>query len=115
MKKLITIFKSRFRKPESHPEILKRRELCGLCPYNSKNTTRRTFKTRVYKVLSDLFTWLTMTESVDLGQCVHPACGCDIYFKTAELEDEKCPKNMWSIYKPNSGQINSKQFKKWAK
>lgn len=50
---------------------------------------------RVLNYLSDLLTFFSPAKEVeDLGQCIHPECGCNLFFKTQE-EIEICPINKW--------------------
>lgn len=108
---IITILKSRLKK-ENETELTKqRRIMCNTCPTNSKNQEKPSLKTKILIFLSDLLTLIMLREKTTLGTCAHPDCGCDIYYKTQEVEEE-CPEEKWkSIYIPNSAQKNKKQWK----
>ena len=87
------ILKSRFKKQSQEDWIEDRREICRVCPFNSKNSKESlTIKNKVYKVLSDFYTFITRAENKDLGVCL--ACDCPVFWKTPEIE-EHCPKNKW--------------------
>lgn len=113
MKKLNSILLSRFRKETGEEWVKIRREVCSICEYNSLNSPNRTLKHKIYKLLSNFYTWLTRAENEDLGFC---ECGCDIYFKTKDADSECWAKeeygdDKWdSIYIPNSS--NTKNGKK---
>jgi len=101
MAKLWRIITSRFKKETGEDFIAQRREVCRTCPHNSLNSSERTLKQKVYKYLSDFYTWLTKAENEDLGDCLK--CGCNLYYKS-RIEDEDCvlePSKWKSIYIPN--------------
>jgi len=109
---LWVIIKSRFDKEPDEPFVEERRKICATCPYNSFNRGTWTFKQKLYKYLSDFYTWLTRAENEDLGEC---ECTCSIWFKTKDINEEcwakeKYGDDKWkSIYVPNSsGKINGK-------
>jgi len=52
---------------------------------------------KIYNFLSELLNLITFTKLTDLGQCLAPNCGCNIYLKTLE-EDESCPENKWKMH-----------------
>lgn len=95
IKKLKIIIFSRFKKPNQESFVKERLKVCKKCSFNSKNTEKISVKMRIMNFLSDLLTLLTRAKEVkDLGQCIHPSCGCNLYFKTQE-EVETCPTNKW--------------------
>lgn len=104
MNKLLIILRSRFQKETGEEYIKKRREVCKTCEYNSLNSPRQIFKHKLYKNLSNFYTWLTRSENIDLGFC---ECECPIYEKTRQRESECYAKeeygeDKWqSIYIPN--------------
>jgi hypothetical protein len=103
MIKIWTILKSRFISDKNEDWVIKRREICKNCrTYNSLHYPDKvSFKNKVYKILSDFYTFITFAENEDLGQCLHPECGCDIYQKS-KMESEFCQEEKWkSIYIPN--------------
>lgn len=114
MKKLKTIILSRFKKESQEDWVEERRRICKVCEYNSKNKEKLSIKERFFKFLSDLYTFITFSDSEDLGEC---ECLCSIYYKTLE-ETEECfakekgEEDKWkSIYKPNSSNtINGKRI-----
>lgn len=92
--KIIRIITSRFKKEEEF--VQNRRSICEGCVFNSNNTNRTSLRDKLYKVMSDILNWILMRESEDLGQCIHPDCGCDIYYKTL-TEEEFCHAGNWDI------------------
>ena len=110
--KFWTIIKSRFKKETGEDWIIQRREVCLQCPHNSINSSEITLKQKVYKRLSDFYTWLTIDKNEDLGECI---CGCSVYYLSREPESECTSKEKYgidywkSIYIPNSS--NSKNGK----
>jgi len=103
MIKIWTILKSRFIRDKNEDWVKERREVCRNCrTYNSLHYKEKTsLKNRVYKILSDFYTFITFAENEDLGQCLHPECGCPTFFSTLSSESS-CPDNKWkSIYIPN--------------
>lgn len=99
--KVFRILKSRIVKNQEE-WVVKRREVCFVCPLNSKNQKKLSRKVRVYKFLSDLLDKIMFVEKVELGQCSHEDCGCPIFFKS-KIDIEECPENKWkSIYIPNN-------------
>lgn len=108
---ILTILKSRLKKEEENQQTKLRRQVCKSCPTNSNNLKKLNLKTKILIFLSDLLTFITFRKKTTLGTCSHPDCGCDIFFKTQE-ENEECPENNWtSIYIPNSAHKNKKQWK----
>lgn len=93
-KTILNIIKSRFRTDYSS-WVLRRRKVCFSCPHNSKNTNKSTIKLKVYKVFSNLFSFITMSKSEDLGECT--ICLCDVYWKSliTKEEGEDCPLKKW--------------------
>lgn len=93
-KTILNIIKSRFRTDYSS-WVLRRRKVCFSCPHNSKNTNKSTIKLKIYKVLSSVFSFITMSKSEDLGDCQE--CGCNIYYKSliSKEEGEDCPLKKW--------------------
>lgn len=91
---LINIIKSRFKKETGDKLTEEKRNICKTCPLNTINLPERSFKIKAIKVLSDLLTWITRTETKDIGYC--SSCGCPLWEKT-KMEDEKCPLNKWKI------------------
>lgn len=101
--KIWTILKSRFTKDKNEDWVKERREICKNCiTYNSLHYKEKTsLKNRIYKVLSDFYTFITFAENEELGQCLHPECGCPTFFSTL-IPEGNCPDNKWkSIYIPN--------------
>lgn len=95
IKKVKTIIFSRFKKPNLESFVRERRNQCNKCKFNSKNNDSISLKMRLINFFSELLTFFTVAKEVqDLGQCVHPKCGCNIYFKTQE-DTEVCPINKW--------------------
>ena len=110
--KLCTIIKSRFKKETGEAWVRERREVCKNCDFNDNNSLTRSFKLKVYKVLSNLLSYITRSKMERLGFC---QCGCPIAEKTAEITEscwskEEYGVDYWeSIYIPNSS--NSKNGK----
>lgn len=109
LNKFWRILKSRFVDNDDEDWVKQRRAICATCEYNSLNSFERTFKQKIYKHLSDFYTWITRAKNEDLGQC---KCLCSIYHKTAE-ELEQCyskeigKEDKWkSIYIPNGATNN---------
>lgn len=88
--------------------VKERREKCKNCVYNSKNfKEKKTLKQKTLKFFSDLLSLITLSFHKDLGQCLEPNCGCDIYQKSKILEAE-CDDGKWkSIYIPNTSQTKN--------
>lgn len=108
--KIWTIIKSRFVRDKNEDWVKERREICKACrTYNSLYYQEKiSLKNKIYKILSDFYTFITFSENEELGQCLSPRCGCSIWHKTA-INSEKCEEGKWqSIYKPNTA-----QDKKW--
>ena len=59
MKKLIRALLSRFKKTKTNPEVERKREICRTCPFNSKNSSKKTFKIFLIQKLSKLYSILT--------------------------------------------------------
>lgn len=76
---------SRFKKPKEEPWIKKRREVCKNCPFNSKINKTNSFKVIIIMNLSKLFSKITNRIMDNLGECL--ICGCSIYYKSAEKEE----------------------------
>lgn len=99
MAKLWRIIKSRFKTETSEDWVKERRKVCNECEFNSLNSTDTNIKLKMYKLVSDFYTFLTRSKNENLGECT--ICGCDLFYKSRE-EEEKCDKNKWkSIYIPN--------------
>ncbi len=97
MKKLKTIIYSRFRKQHEETFWIKaRREICLSCSYNSINTQGKNFTQNFLATLSFLLSFLLgrLKDEGSYGQCLHPDCGCDLYFKTQE-PTEYCEDLKW--------------------
>jgi hypothetical protein len=94
MKILKTIILSRFKKPREEEETERRRGICKVCPFNSKNVHKIPLTKLVLKKLSDFYSWITGNADEDnLGSCL--GCkSCSIYYKTEEGL-EICPKEKW--------------------
>lgn len=89
------IILSRIRKTKESEQVKDRRNICLSCQYNTKNQTKLSLRVRVVKFFSDLYSLVTGNIKKDiLGNCSAPGCGCSIYFKTSEPE-ENCPINKW--------------------
>lgn len=104
MIKIWTILKSRFIRDNNEDWVKERRAICKECrTYNSLYYKEKTsLKNRVYKILSDLLTFITFAENEELGQCLHKNCGCSIFYKT-KIEEEFCHEEKWkSINIPNN-------------
>ncbi len=81
--KIRTIVFSRFKKPNKESFVEKRREICRTCPLNTKNLEKLSFKIKVVKFFSDLYSSITGNKKEDdLGSC--SVCGCSIFYKTQE-------------------------------
>lgn len=92
--KLITIFKSRFRKQREEEWVQERRVTCLGCEYNSLNDTSSTITQDFLAALSYFYSWITGRAKDDnLGNCNYCE-SCSIYFKTSE-EEESCFK--WKV------------------
>lgn len=96
--KIKTIIFSRFKKPNTESFVEDRRKICAGCKFNSINSREISLKMKIMRFFSDTLTFVTKAEKVDLGQCIHPNCGCDLYFKTQESL-EVCPENKWKTNK----------------
>ena len=93
MKKLIRALLSRFKKTKTNPEVERKREICRTCPFNSKNSSKKTLKISLIQKLSKLYSILTnRAEEDDLGEC--DLCGCSLFYKTLN-EYEECPDERW--------------------
>ena len=107
------ILMSRWRKEKPTDDIIKKRELCFNCEYNSLNMKKMPLNKKILKNLSDLYSFICgKLDEDNLGNCT--ACdSCSIFYKS--LDDEHCPHPLgdkWkSIYTPNSGQKNKEQWK----
>jgi hypothetical protein len=107
------ILMSRWRKENLIEDIIKKRELCAICEYNSLNMEKIPLGKRLLKRASDFYSFICGKLHEDnLGNCT--ACeSCSIFFKTAD--EEHCPHPLgdkWkSVYIPNSAQKNKKQWK----
>lgn len=114
MAKLWRIIKSRFRKETGEEWIGLRRQKCKECCYHINPQDKRTAKQKIIKALSDFYTWITLSENDDLGEC--GICFCPTFYATREVESECSAKEKYgddkwkSIYIPNTG-----QNKKWNK
>jgi hypothetical protein len=74
---------------------------CKTCLYNSMNFNNYSLSDLVKLYLNKFLNWMLLKEGVNKGVCLHPDCGCDLYLKTKEPEEE-CPVKKWSsIYIPN--------------
>lgn len=94
MKIIKTIILSRFKKPKVDAETERRREICKVCSFNSKNIDIVPLNKIILKKLSDFYSWITGKADKDnLGNC-YGCKSCSIYFKTEE-ELEICPKKKW--------------------
>lgn len=104
--KIVSIIKSRLKKPQKEKWVEDRRGICDVCPFNTKNQEKLTLKNKIYKKLSDFLTWIMRSENEDLGSC--GICGCPIYYLSSESESNcsSTPPKWKSIYIPNG---NSKQ------
>ena len=90
--------------------VKERREKCKNCVYNSKNfKEKKTIKQKTLKLFSDLLSLVTLSFHKDLGQCLHPECGCSIAHKTLlPSEETDCPEGKWkSIFVPNTSQTKN--------
>jgi hypothetical protein len=94
MKILKTIILSRFKKPREEGETERRRGICKVCPFNSKNVHKIPLTKLVLKKLSDFYSWITGNADEDnLGNCT--ACkSCSIYYLSSESENH-CKKEKW--------------------
>jgi len=104
LKKLQIIILSRFKKPKNEKWIKDRRIACFNCEHNTNNTNKLSIKLKIMIILSDFYTWITLNEKTNLGNC--KICTCDLYYKTSEITEicEARPTKWKSIYKPNSAQ-----------
>lgn len=94
MNSLYNIVLSRFKTDQNQKWVVDRRTICASCPFNSLNTEKISFKMKVMKFLSDALTWVTRADNEEIGECVHPECGCSVFMKT-KIKDEECPENKW--------------------
>lgn len=94
IQKIKTIALSRFKKTKDEDYVKERREICRTCPLNTKNQEKVNLKIKLIKFISDLYTFVTFNKKTDLGSCGHETCGCDIFYKSIEI-DEKCPEKKW--------------------
>lgn len=100
------ILMSRWKRGKLTEDVIKKRELCAKCEYNSLNMKKIPLKKKVMKELSDFYSLICGKLDEDsLGNCT--ACdSCSIFYKS--LDEEHCPHPLgdkWkSIYIPNSGQ-----------
>jgi len=95
---------SRLKKKNQEDYVIKRRRICAVCSWNTKNQETLSLKVRTIKALSDFYSWITgNAEEDNLGNCT--ACEiCSIYYKSFE-ETEDCEKGKWkSIYIENKKQ-----------
>lgn len=102
LNKIKIILLSRIKKPKEESWIQERRRICASCEFNSLNQEHLSFKVRVIRFFSELYSYITgRLEEDNLGNCT--ACEvCSIYFLSAE-EVETCKKDKWaSIYISNS-------------
>jgi len=83
--KIWRIIKSRFENETGEQWVSERREICRTCLYNSLNASGTTLKQKVYKAISDFYTWLTRSENEHLGEC---ECTCSIWYKTRQISEE---------------------------
>lgn len=94
--RIFRIVLSRLKKPTKNQEIVnERRSVCSSCNFNTKNQEKLGLKVWILKQFSDFYSWVTFNKDEDsLGNC--SACdACSIFYKTAEVEYEECPKNKW--------------------
>jgi ribosomal protein S24E len=94
LKKILTIIKSRFKKNKEEEDwVLKRREICKLCKYNSKNAEKIEITKKLIIKLSDFYSFITGKKQEDnLGNCT--ICGCSLFYLTSEKESY-CKKEFW--------------------
>lgn len=93
--KIFRILKSRFIKNKEY-WVEERRKICKDCKtYNSSYYQEKvSLKNKVYKALSDFYTFITFSENEELGQCLHENCGCNIFYKT-KIGNEFCHEYKW--------------------
>lgn len=75
---------------------------CKTCLYNSINFEHYSWIDLFKMNLNKLLDFLFLKKKIDYGVCLHPDCGCNLYLKTKEPEEE-CPIDHWkSVYIPNT-------------
>jgi len=92
LKKIKTIILSRILKPKTDQWVKDRRLICKSCPYNTLNMEKLTYRIKIAKFFSDLYTFTTFNKKTELGVC--SVCTCDLYYKT-ETMIEYCEKGKW--------------------
>ena len=90
LKKIRIILLSRFKNKEETQEVRDRRLTCLECEHNSLNATSQSWFHLFMTASSSLLSLITFRseEEGSFGYC--NLCGCDIFFKSLELEDEDC-------------------------
>jgi len=81
-----TVLKSRFKKQTEEDWIEQRREICRVCPLNTKNSKSTTLKVKIYKHLSDFYTWLTRAKNNKDDGSLCSICGCNLFYLCGEPE-----------------------------
>ena len=115
-KTIRTIILSRIKKTKNDKWIQDRRNICSVCPKNTKNMSSVSLKIKLIKALSNFYTWILFKPKTNFGNC--SICGCDVFYSTREKESECSddPPKWKSIYFPNDAQkekwINDKNNKK---
>lgn len=94
LRKLLTILLSRFKTKNQNEQWVKDRiKECNICPHNTKNIKKISLKQKIYRVLSNLLTFVTTGKfNEDDSEC--NLCGCTLSFKVVETT-EKCNDNRW--------------------
>jgi len=94
---------SRFKKEKNEQWVQDRRQICKVCPYNTKNLESISRKQKIVNFFSKIYSAITFSENEDLGEC--SICTCPLFYKTREKE-ENCDKNKWkSIHIENKHEI----------
>ena len=93
LRKLKIITLSRFKKPSEQQWIEDRRNQCKVCPFNTKNMSKISFKQKAYRVMSNILTLIT-TGHLDEDNSECSLCHCNLYYKQTE-PSEICLDNRW--------------------
>lgn len=107
-----TVCLSRVKKTKTEQWIKDRRKICYVCPYNTRNLDKISFKQKVSRFFSNCLT-LIMTGRLNEDNSECSICTCTLTYKTkSEYEGCNHPvEDQWkSIYLPNSA-----QKEKWKK
>ena len=85
MKKIWAIIKSRFEKEHTNDLINERRAICKECPSNTFNGGKLSFKIKVIKLISDFYTFISLSKAINRGTCGE--CGCPITLKSRSYDE----------------------------